>query len=58
MKQITTVQEAIDRLRELQKSGDTELAHGDADSVLCDFLTILGYEHVVHEYNLIDKWYA
>jgi hypothetical protein len=38
--------------------GDTEIAHGDADDLLCDLLIELGYYDVVNEYNKIDKWYA
>ena len=34
-----TEQEAIERLRTLQSSDDTEAAHAEADRVLCQFLT-------------------
>ena len=48
----------IARLRDMQKIFDEEQAHINADNVLCDLLTELGYEDVVHEYNKIEKWYA
>jgi len=48
----------INNLKKLQDSGDTESAHSDADDILCDFLSHLGYEEVVEEYKKIDKWYA
>lgn len=53
-----TRERAIKELQELQKSGDTEAAHGDADDVLCALLTALGYGDVVSEWERVDKWYA
>lgn len=53
-----TEQQAIDMLRECQKSGDTEAAHSDADDVLCQLLSALGYNNVVLEWNKVLKWYA
>jgi len=53
-----TREEAIAKLTELQRSGDTEGAHGDADEVLCKLLQTLGYGDVVLEWQMIDKWYA
>jgi len=51
-------QQAIERLKEQQGSGDTENAHINADEVLCQLLEHLGYADVVAEYNKIDMWYA
>lgn len=53
MKELT-----IKLLKECQKSDDQEMAHIDADSILCNFLTELGYADVVAEYEKICKWYA
>lgn len=53
-----TREQAIERLKAAQKSGDTEGAHGIADEVLCDLLRYLGYEDVVREWDFVDKWYA
>lgn len=53
-----TRDEAIARLRECQTNGDTEIDHRDADAVLCELLTTLGYEDVVAEYDKVDKWFA
>lgn len=50
--------EAIAVLKECQKSGDPEGAHGRADDVLCDLLTALGNAAVVEEWRKVDKWYA
>ena len=52
------ITQIIDELKMLQKSSDTEMAHSDADGLLCDLLCDLGYEKVVKEYIKIDKWYA
>jgi hypothetical protein len=53
-----TREEAIEKLKECQKNGDTEAAHSEADDVLCQLLNALGYAIVVAEYEKIDKWYA
>lgn len=49
---------AIIRLKEWQNCRDLEVAHTEADDILCDFLISLGYKDVVDEYRKIDKWYA
>ena len=53
-----TREEAIMKLRQCQLNSDTESAHIDADVVLIDLLTELGYQDVVAEWGKIDKWYA
>jgi len=53
-----TKEQAITKLRECQRIGDEEEAHGDADGVLCDLLTSLGYEEVVAEWLKVRKWYG
>lgn len=45
-------------LKEQQSNGDTEMAHSNADDILCDFLIYLGYKDVVDEYRKVSKWYA
>jgi len=52
-----TREEAIAKLKECDKF-DTEIAHVQADDILCEFLTSLGYADVVAEWMQIDKWYA
>lgn len=37
---------------------DVEAAHQDADDVLCDLLTALGFADVVEEWRKVPKWYA
>jgi hypothetical protein len=51
---------AIDRLRALRDSDDTESAHSEADDILCDVLTELGgaYADVAAEWKRVPKWYA
>ena len=53
-----TREEAIMKLRQYQSNDDTEGAHIDADGVLTDLLTALGYQDVVAEWEKVDKWYA
>ena len=53
-----TKEEAIAELNLIRQSDDTEVAHVDADDVLCQLLMSLGYEDVVTAYHDIGKWYA
>lgn len=53
-----TREEAIAKLKELQRGYDTEVDHVEADDVICKLLESLGYEDVVKEYDTIGKWYA
>jgi hypothetical protein len=41
-----------------QNNDDTEIAHENADDILCNFLESLGYDKIVEEYKKIRKWYA
>lgn len=49
------VQGAIVRLKELQKIGDTETAHQQADFVVLECLIKLGFKEIVDEFNKIRK---
>lgn len=53
-----TPEQAIAKLKELAKNGDYEVAHSDADRVLCDLLTALGHGEVVKAWGEVGKWYA
>jgi predicted GNAT family N-acyltransferase len=53
-----TQDEAINALKKMQENRDQESAHIIADEILCEFLSSLGYDAVVNEYELIHKWYA
>jgi hypothetical protein len=53
-----TREEAIQRLTDLNVGGDLEAEHYEADKVLCELLTSLGYGDVVQVWEQIDKWYA
>lgn len=50
--------EVIAKLIECQNNHNTETAHINADDLLCEFLTALGYADVVAEYNEVSKWFA
>lgn len=50
--------EAIQELKKLQKTYDTEANHVEADEILCELLKELGFEDVVEQYNKIKKWYS
>lgn len=53
-----TRDKALIKLRKLQKNKKIEIAHYDADEVLCDLLETLGFKDVVREYHEIEKWYS
>lgn len=53
-----TRDEALAGLVKCQESDDKEMAHMDADEVLCALLTALGYDDVVAEWEKVGKWYA
>jgi len=54
-----TTQEAIEKLKKCQASGaDPEIAHWDADRVLCELLISKGCAEVVKEFQKVTKWYA
>ena len=53
-----TKEEAIETLKTLAKDDDTEVAHKEADVVLCQLLFTLGYGDVVAEYHRVYNWYA
>ena len=53
-----TKEEAIVELNKAINNVDTEIAHCDADDILCKLLISLGYSDVVELYNKVDKWYA
>lgn len=48
----------IEKLKELAAIDDPEMAHGEADDLICTFLTDLGHSDVVEAYENIEKWYA
>jgi hypothetical protein len=48
---------ALSEALELGK-GDPEIAHVNADEVLCELLTSLGFSDVVKEFKKVPKWYA
>lgn len=37
---------------------DPEIAHIEADDILCNFLKELGYADIVIEYEKIEKWFS
>lgn len=58
MEKEVIIKEAVEKMKECVNNGDTEVAHLDADAVLCDVLTQLGYKELVDLYEKVKKWYA
>ena len=51
--------DSIEAMKEIGKDGGGEDPHFDADLLLCEVLTRLGYGALVDEYHKIQpKWYA
>lgn len=50
--------EAAKLMKKIAKNTDTEGAHGEADDLLCEVLSNLGYEKLVAAYQSFGKWYA
>jgi len=55
-----TPKEFADRMREIAKyaDDDTEAAHGNADDLMCQLLTTLGYHEGVQIFVEMPRWYA
>ena len=51
------IQEYVDRLKEC-KEYDAESGHIEADKILIDFISNLGYESIVEAWNEVEKWYS
>ena len=58
MEKEVIIKVAIEKMNECLNNGDTEVAHINADAVLCDVLTQLGYKELVDLYEKVKKWYA
>ena len=50
-------QEAIDKLKSLQRSDNGCNIHGSAEMVICDFLDSVGYEEIAREFRKIHELY-
>ena len=50
--------EIKEKLKEYAEVSDREVAHREADWILCELLTELGYKEIVEIYHKIGKWYA
>lgn len=48
----------LERLHQLKFSNDIEAVHIEADEILCEFLSELGYMEIVEAYEELYKWYA
>lgn len=45
-------------MKKIAQIDDPEIAHGEADDLLCEVLKKLGYEKGVKVFEDIPKWYA
>ena len=42
----------------VNNNNDPEADHEEADTILCEFLSELGYDDIVNLFQQINKWYA
>ena len=49
------VQKVIERLKELQKYDDYENSHHEADGIICDCLSKLGFNEIVFSIEFITN---
>lgn len=52
------IQEQNDKLKKLADNNDTEVAHSEADDILCNILLEFGLDETVDLWKKINKWYA
>lgn len=52
-----TKQDAINKLKSLQRNDDCSNVHAEADTVLCDFLDAGGYGEIAHEFRKLHEMY-
>ena len=50
--------DAVARLEDLQSHHDPEVAHEQADQVLCRFLRAIGHREVADEFEAVERWYG
>ena len=53
-----TPEEFEQEMRTISHRSDTELAHMDADALLCRVLADAGYRNGVEVFREMDKWYS
>lgn len=52
------IKQQNDKLRELANNVGTDIAHHEADLILCNILIEYGHEETVNLWRNINKWYA
>ena len=58
MEDIMTPEEFKDRMEEIARNTDIEIAHADGDELMMNLLESLGYSEGVMIFNCMDKWCA
>ena len=53
-----TSKEFAEKMEEIFKNGDGELSHIEADELMAEVLSSLGYEEGVKIFFSHEKWYA
>jgi hypothetical protein len=49
---------AIEKLDKLKQTGDIELMHMQADTILCEVLKAMDFDDVVDAWEDVDRWYS
>ena len=53
-----TPKEFADAMKKIADNGDTEYDHMDADDLMIEVLTSLGYGEGAEIFDCMDKWYS
>lgn len=53
-----TRETVLSRMKALAGSHDPEVAHAEADDLLCDVLTAMDWTEVVDAYTEVPKWFG
>lgn len=52
-----SLEDALQQMKALQDRDDFDVAHLEADGILCDFLRSQGYDQLVDLFEGVGKWY-
>lgn len=53
-----TIEEAVKKMKDLSEVDDEEVAHAEADRILCEMLINVGYVELVEAWDKIHKFYS
>ena len=58
MSDMKLIEEYVEKMEKCEDTEDTEISHMNADDLLCELLTKLGYHEVVFKFEEVRKGYG